>query len=191
MEDWYPPHGIRHDRSQDLIDAAWAFACGAHFGQYRKYTGKPYITHPIAVARIVASVTDDCNAICAALLHDTVEDCEVTYEELLKQEHGFGYPIANLVMELTDVSKPENGNRKYRKAMDREHTAQASPLGQTVKLADLIHNSESILEYDKDFAVVYMKEKALLLPFLEQGDRSLVRRAEAIVDTYYKERRIK
>lgn len=188
MEDWYPPHGIKHDRSQDLIDAAWQFACTAHLGQYRKYTGKPYITHPIAVARIVASVTDDCNAICAALLHDTVEDCEVTYEELLKQELGFGYPIAALVMELTDVSKPEDGNRKYRKAMDREHTAQASPLGQTIKLADLIHNSSCIMEHDKDFAVVYMKEKALLLPLLKEGHSNLWLIAADLVHLYYTRR---
>ena len=175
-------HGITHTRSQSLIDFAYEFAKKAHGMQERKYTGEPYITHPVAVAQLVASVTDDCEKICAALLHDVVEDTPVTYEQLI--DIGFMWPIADLVLELSDVSKPEDGNRAIRKALDREHLAKASVRGKTVKLADMIHNSESILEYDPGFAKIYMKEMDLLLEVLTEGDPYLYIQAVHIVKNY-------
>jgi len=81
-------HGITHGRSQGLIDFAYRYAEEAHKGQVRKYTGEPYINHPVAVARIVAGVTDDCEMICAALLHDVIEDCGKTWQDLV--DVGFG-----------------------------------------------------------------------------------------------------
>ena len=58
----------------EKIIAAYEYAKGLHEGQFR-VSGDPYISHPIAVAEIVASLELDTNSICAALLHDTVEDC--------------------------------------------------------------------------------------------------------------------
>ena len=52
-------------------------AIQAHYGQVRRYTGEPYVNHPIAVADLIASITDDEDMIIAALLHDTVEDTEI------------------------------------------------------------------------------------------------------------------
>ena len=89
------------------------------------------------------------------------------------------------MLELTDVSKPEDGNRATRKALDCEHLAQASNRGKTIKLADLIHNSESICQYDNGFAKVYMKEKAALLKVLVGGDEQLYQDAFNIVAEYY------
>ena len=65
---------IKHSRSQGLIDHVLQMATEYHEGQVRKYTGEPYIIHHIAVANKVSQYTDDCEVICAALLHDVIED---------------------------------------------------------------------------------------------------------------------
>jgi (p)ppGpp synthase/HD superfamily hydrolase len=156
----------------DLETRARDFATAAHarVGQKRKYTGEPYIRHPTAVAELVRGVPHTEEMLAAAWLHDTVEDTGVTFKEI---EEEFGTKVAVLVEWLTDVSKPEDGNRKARKAKDREHIAQAPPEAKTVKLADLIDNGTSITALDPDFAKVYLAEKALLLPALREGDASL------------------
>lgn len=181
-------HGIVHSRSQGVIDFAYRFAKQKHeeVGQVRKYTGEPYIVHPVAVAQIVASVDQGVDLIAAALLHDTIEDTNTTYEEL--RDVGFGHPIAQLVVELTDVSKPEDGNRARRKEIDRQHTAQASPWAKTVKLADLIDNTRSIVLHDENFAKVYMREKQLLLEVLTEGHPVLLAKANELVKDYYLKR---
>ena len=175
-------HGITHSRSQALVDFAYRFAKEAHGDQKRKYTGDPYITHPVRVAQLVAAVTDDVEMICAALLHDVVEDTEVTIGDI--DSAGFGVSIAILVNDLTDISKPSDGNRATRKHIDRMHTAQASRRAKTVKLADLIDNSCSIVVYDPDFARVYMHEKEALLEHLKEGDPTLYALAYQIVMEY-------
>jgi len=171
-----------HSRSQALIDHAYSFARDAHGDQVRKYTGEPYITHPLAVAHIVASVTDDCNMICAAILHDVIEDTPKTSQDLM--EAGFGHPVVNLVMWLTDVSQPHDGNRAFRKTKDLNHTRKATPDAKTIKLADLIHNAVDITQHDPNFARVFMREKALLLKVLEDGDEILFNRATDILISY-------
>ncbi len=112
--------------------------------------------------------------IIAALLHDVVEDTPVTIGEV--REH-FGDKVAELVAMLSDVSKPADGNRAARKAIDRAHTAKACPEAQTIKLADMIHNTENIIEHDKDFGRVYVREMDLLLPLLCNGDSKLFEHA--------------
>jgi len=144
----------------NLILLARTFASRAHTGQVRKYTGEPYIEHPIAVAETVRKHNGSKEMIAAALLHDVVEDTDVTLDEV-RQE--FGDAVANLVDDLTDVSKPEDGNRAFRKAIDRDHTAQASAAAMVIKAADLISNTKSIVEHDPGFARVYLKEKRALL----------------------------
>lgn len=144
----------------DLVLLARTFASRAHKEQVRKYTGEPYIEHPIAVAEIVRKHNGSKEMIAAALLHDVVEDTDVTLDEV-RQE--FGDAVANLVDDLTDVSKPEDGNRATRKAIDRDHTAQASAAAMVIKAADLINNTKSITEHDPKFAKVYLKEKRALL----------------------------
>jgi len=165
-----------------MIEKAKAFATKAHDGQVRKYSGEPYITHPLAVADIVASVRSDESMIVAAILHDTVEDTEVTIDDILLE---FGFRVADLVDDLTDISKPEDGNRRIRKGIDCSHTYNSSPDAKTIKLADLIHNTESIVKCDPDFSKVYMKEKAALLRVLRSGDYDLYQQAMAQVDEYY------
>jgi hypothetical protein len=84
------------------------------------------------------------------------------------------------VAALTDISRPNDGDRKIRKAIDRNHLAGASARAQTIKLADLIDNSRSIVERDPDFAKVYLAEKRELLAVLTEGDETLLNRARAI-----------
>jgi len=168
-------------RAPHIINKALQFASSAHSGQVRKYSGEPYINHPIAVAKIVGSIPHDTNMIAAALLHDVVEDCGVSLRQI---EQQFGTDIATLVENLTDVSKPEDGNRSVRKAIDRAHLANASSRAASIKLADTIHNSEDIIKNDPKFAKVYMVEKKLLLNVISHGDQSLYRRASNCVNGY-------
>ena len=113
------------------------------------------------MAALVAEYTGDPEMIAAAWLHDTVEDTPVTLEELGRE---FGPGVAELVDQLTDVSRAGDGNRKLRKAIDREHLAGASARAQTVKLADLIDNAVDICRNDTKFARVYLDEMAELKP---------------------------
>ena len=161
-------------------ERARVFATAAHAAvkQVRKYTFEPYIVHPTEVASIVASVPHTNEMLAAAWLHDTVEDTGVSIVDIQKE---FGNEVASLVGWLTDVSKPEDGNRAVRKAIDREHTAMAPAAAQTVKLADLIANSRSIMAHDPAFAKIYLEEKRMLLKVLTRGDATLMARARSIV----------
>lgn len=161
-----------------MIEKALKFATYAHMGQKRKYTGEEYIVHPIEVMEIVKSVPHTEAMLIAALLHDTIEDCGVTEGQI---EANFGREVADLVIWLTDVSKPSDGNRKIRKEIDRQHTAKAPAEAKTIKLADLISNTVSIVEHDKHFATVYLREKKLLLEVLKEGDSTLFEKASAFV----------
>lgn len=163
----------------NLERRAQIFATEKHKNQKRKYTGDPYIIHPAAVAAQVRNVLNHTEEqLAAAWLHDTVEDCGVTIAEITEL---FGSEVAYLVGWLTDVSLPSDGNRATRKAIDRRHTAQAPAAAQTIKLADLIDNSVSIIRHDEKFAKVYLREKALLLEVLTKGDARLLQQAKAIV----------
>lgn len=155
----------------------------AHKGQTRKYTGEPYISHPFSVAGLVAAVSTNDDMLVAALLHDIVEDTDVTIETV---QGVFGVTVASLVSDLTDISKPEDGNRKKRKELDRIHTAAATRDAKTIKLADLIDNTKTIIMYDPKFAKVYMEEKRLLLEVLGDGDKMLFTIADRMVQEYFK-----
>ncbi len=162
--------------SRNLVRRAEEFAKRAHgeLGQRRKYTGEPYEVHPEAVARLVASVTDDPEVIAAAWLHDVVEDTGVTLKEI---EQEFGARVMELVADLTDVSRQPDGNRAVRKAIDLAHTAKAAPEAKTVKLADLIDNCRSIAAHDPGFAKVYLDEMGRMLDVLKDGDEILYKMA--------------
>ena len=151
----------------DITERALRFATLAHEGQVRKYTGEPYIIHPIAVAELVRSVDLDDEIVAAAYLHDVVEDCDVGIEEIAED---FGSRVAQFVGEVTNVSRPEDGNRKARKALDRAHLSKASYEGKSIKLADMLDNSRSIIPRDPGFAEVYLREMELALPELSEGN---------------------
>ena len=89
--------------------------------------------------------------------------------------------VSKMVEGLTDVSKPEDGNRKTRKAMDKDHLAKQSAEVQTVKLADIISNSQDIKANDPKFAEVYIEEMKALLEVMDKGDKTLYAKAKEIV----------
>ena len=165
----------------DVIEKAKIFATAAHaaVGQLRKYTYEPYIVHPAEVAGIIDSLEGaTAEMVAAAWLHDVVEDTGVTIETIRAE---FGEKVAELVGWLTDVSRPEQGNRATRKAIDRAHTAMASAEAQTIKLADLISNTRSILEHDEKFAKTYLEEKRMLLEVMTKGDATLMAEARKYI----------
>lgn len=165
---------------QDIVARAKAFATQAHkrIDHRRKYSNKSYDVHLRAVTELVASVTDDPGMIAAAWLHDTVEDTPATFYDI---ESEFGPRIAQMVTDLTDVSRPSDGNRAARKAIDRDHLSQACPEAKTVKLADLIDNCSDICRNDPRFGRVYITEAAALLEVLHEGDQVLYEQASRTI----------
>jgi (p)ppGpp synthase/HD superfamily hydrolase len=168
-----------------LVDRAAILAHHAHqvlMDHRRKYDGTPYISHPMAVAQMVAEFGGTDEMVAAALLHDTLEDTPLD-PRLIFNLDDTG-EVLDLVIELTDISRPENGNRAIRKTIDRLHIAQASEAGQNIKLCDLIHNAQNIQDFDPGFAKVYRSEMRLLLPMMTKADISLKKQLEEILAKY-------
>jgi (p)ppGpp synthase/HD superfamily hydrolase len=165
------------------IREAWMFASGAHaaIGQLRKYTHDPYIVHPEEVALIVSTVPHVTEMIEAAYLHDVVEDTKVSIADI---HVNFGPLVAHYVSGLTNVAKPEDGNRAKRFEINcHKLQAQCAEI-QTIKVADLISNSATIFYHDPKFAVTYLKEKTTLLGLLTKADETLRRRAYLVVNAH-------
>jgi len=161
----------------DLFARARDYASYAHtrINHKRKYTGQPYQVHLKSVVQILRQVTDDGDMLAAAWLHDTVEDTEATHHQI---EEQFGKNVAALVYQLTDISRPGDGNRAYRKALDRAHLSEASDAAKTIKLADIIDNTRDICKHDEKFARVYVHEVGALLDVLQGGDERLFAQAQ-------------
>lgn len=158
-------------RTLELIHRAEDFARQAHGDQKRKFHGAPYWHHLQAVARTLMRYGATPDVIAAGWLHDVIEDTKTSYQELSQK---FGFVIANLVIEVTDVSQrysgntPEGvGNRVLRKAIDRQYLAGASWRGQMIKCADILDNTGDILTHGGDFAQIYVPEKKLLIDRLD------------------------
>jgi guanosine-3',5'-bis(diphosphate) 3'-pyrophosphohydrolase len=129
--------------SLQLILKALSFAARKHRDQRRKDdNGSPYINHPIALANVlcIEAGIEDAEILCAALLHDTVEDTDTSPEELGAL---FGEVIRDIVMEVTDDQRLP---KRERKRMQIVHAAGASPQAQLVKLADKICNLRDIAD---------------------------------------------
>ena len=114
---------------------ALAFASRKHTHQRRKdVDASPYINHPIALVSILAAEAgiNDCDTLCAALLHDTIEDTDTSVEELVE---AFGGPVASLVQEVTDDKRLPKAERKL---LQVEHAAHLSPKARSAdKIANL------------------------------------------------------
>lgn len=126
-----------------MIDEAIEFAARAHEGQFRKGTKRPYIVHPIEVADIVATMTQNEEVICAAVLHDTIEDCEGVTEELLRKE--FGERIAFMVAQ---ESEDKTKTWEERKGATIRHLVNAPVEVKMIALADKLSNMRDI---DRDY----------------------------------------
>ena len=127
-----------------LLDRAIVFALRAHAGTERRGMGFPYIVHPLEAVEIVATMTADQELLAAAALHDTVEDTDVTIEQIREE---FGEHIASLVeaesdIKVTGVSKEESWRIRKQAAIDR---LAAAPLdAKMVALGDKLSNMRAI-----------------------------------------------
>ena len=168
--------------TQKELDTILKFATVAHDGQIRKYTRDPYIVHPKAVAAKVKEIGGSMEMQAAAYLHDVLEDTDVSVEELgqflfcavaIKDS---AEDILDMVIDLTDEfdkAKYPDLNRKTRKAKEADRLTRASADAQTVKYCDLFDNTLSITEHDPKFSKVYLKEKAILLESMKDGDAKM------------------
>lgn len=157
------------------------FARNVHRGQQRKYTGNPHADHLAEVAGIVATVAAESvkwdvvggvegrvdRMVATAWLHDCIEDQGITRDQLAIM---FGPIVADGVLLLSDM---DEGSRAWRKAAARDRLAAAPGWIQTIKCADLISNTSSIVMHDPKFAVTYLEEKHLLLDVLVHADPRL------------------
>ena len=126
-----------------LLLKALAFAAHKHRDQRRKDAeASPYINHPIALANVLVNEggVSDNDVLCAALLHDTVEDTATTHEELV---NAFGSRIARIVAEVTDDKTLPKAERKR---LQVEHAPRLSLEAKLVKLADKVCNLRDVAE---------------------------------------------
>ena len=127
------------------LERALCLAAAAHRKQNRKSTGMPYISHPVHVAIILIKYGLPENAVVAGILHDVVEDTDVTLADVKRQ---FGDEVANLVDEVSE--KKYEGEIKLpwlvRKQDLLSRLAHATPLALAVKSADALHNCQTILD---------------------------------------------
>lgn len=128
-----------------MINKAIEFATRAHAGQFRKGTRRPYIVHPIEVGDIVSTMTQDEEIISAAVLHDTIEDCEGVSREILARK--FSERVAGIVAQ---ESEDKTKTWMERKSATIEHIRNAPREVQMVGLADKLSNMRDI---DRDYPV--------------------------------------
>ena len=166
-----------------MVEEARSFAEKAHEGQFRKGTKRPYIVHPLEVAKIVSTMTDDEEMISAALLHDTLEDCRQVTKEQIKE--AFGERVLEMVrQESEDKSK----TWVERKSTTIRHLKTAQREVQMIALADKLSNMRDI---DRDYPVVgeelwnrfRMKDKKMI-GWYYKGIQDALREAFSEVPAY-------
>lgn len=162
-----------------LVYKAKLFATQAHNGQVRRYTGEPYVTHPVAVSEILAHCFEEPEVLAAGLLHDVIEDTDFSKRDI---EIRFGSKVSELVDEVTKITTRATGNRELRVKLECEHLAGISFHGKSIKLADIIQNLTGLAELDPKFALQYTKEKQLALKSLKGGHPLLWSKAAILVD---------
>jgi len=127
----------------DLIRSAWAFSIQKHEGQ-RRASGEAYIGHPLEVAQVLAELKMDATAIAAGLLHDAVEDTDVTASDIAKR---FGEQVAHIVEGVTKLDKIKFANREDHQAENirKMLLAMVTDLRVVIiKLADRLHNMRTL-----------------------------------------------
>lgn len=161
------------------------FADKAHGNQTRRYTPDRYIVHPTRVMEICRQYTNDRAMLAAALLHDVLEDTDVTkdnIEDFLRtiMDHQQAQRTIKLVVELTDIYVKKNFpemNRRKRKMKEADRLGKTSPEAQTIKYADIVDNSGEIATHDPDFAEIFLDECRNLLTKMTKGNSELRQRA--------------
>lgn len=128
----------------DIVDKAIVFATEAHHGTERRGKGFPYIVHPLEAMAIVATMTNDEELLAATVLHDTIEDTDVTFEDISRE---FGPRIAHLVATETDVRYATDGTKltwKERKQRDMNNLKASSREVKIIAMGDKLSNMRAI-----------------------------------------------
>ena len=146
-------HSYLPDDKADLIQKAYYFAEECHRGQMRM-SGEPYIAHPLEAANFLAGLKLDADTIMAALLHDVIEDCEITYDEI---KDSFGEPVAKLVDGVTKLTRMDyrlpgdttsdqpDSDLLYAESLRKMLVAMAEDIRVVlIKLADRLHNMQTL-----------------------------------------------
>jgi len=141
-----------------LVQKAYEFAAKNHEGQLRK-SGEPYIIHPVNVAYILASIELDEPTICAALLHDIVEDTKVTHQDVI---NIFGQEIADLVDGVTKLTQFQQ-NITVKEQQVEDYRKMFLAMGKDIrviliKLADRLHNMRTLKFLTRDRQIAISKE---------------------------------
>ena len=138
-----------------LFDKAVKLAVEAHSGTERRCKGYPYIIHPMEAVAIVATMTNDQEMLAAAILHDVVEDTDVTLEQIRDE---FGDRVATLVQHET-APDDENLTWREKKSIQVERLAAAPIDSKIVALGDKLSNMQGIaLDYRQGFGVAFMPQ---------------------------------
>ena len=144
------------DEDARRLRDAFEFACAAHSGQVRK-DGSPYVTHPLAVAEIIEEMGLDIDSAIAAMLHDTIEDTNTSYDEIKKR---FGTAVADLVDGVTKLTRVQYTYKEDEQMenLRKMFLAMAKDIRVIlIKIADRLHNMRTI-EYQNEKK---RREKAL------------------------------
>lgn len=166
-----------------------------HADQVRKYTGEPYTEHLYSVAEEVSKFEP--TMIEVALSHDFLEDVEGSTSDELRDfllDSNYSEERANEivqgVIDLTDVYTKEaypELNRAKRKQLEAERLGKVNPKSQSVKYADLIDNTHSIAEHDKNFAKTYLEEKRVIIGLMKNGNKDLYDKVKQTLSAASKE----
>lgn len=151
---------------------ALAVATQAHRGQKRKGKDEDYICHPMRVAERVRGLGGDEAMVCAALLHDVVEDTDIPLDHI---DRVFGTDVGNLVLELTEP-KHTGLNRHTRVTREIMRLLTISPRAKVIKLADIEDNLSAIEDLDLKFGRQYLREKLRALGVLRNANRDFYQR---------------
>lgn len=164
-----------------MLQTALMVSAGIHFGQTRKNTGLPYIVHPVAVMEIVSLYSLDEDVLTATVLHDSIEDCNYTYEMLVR---NFNERVAGLVVELTNIRLDKSIPRHIRKQADKARLETISKEAKLVKLADTKHNVLCMIREnaDPDYKQTFFLEKLDLIPVLEEGCPELYQELKVLLE---------
>ena len=165
--------------SNPILRAAFV-AQTAHEGQKRRGTGEDYISHPsrVAAAATLYDPTDEA-AVCAAWLHDVVEDTPVTLEDI---NELFGDTVATIVDGLTNDGPREDQTREERKALDRKRLKGAPERVKIIKMLDRLDNIRDCGSLKPSFVQKYCRESRLLGEVLADADERLARNLFTAID---------
>lgn len=157
------------------------FAAKCHAGQKRKFGNSPYINHPISVAKRISHNHQNQSLIVAALLHDVIEDCDVSYVDI---QHYFGDHIAVLVQSVTNSCF--EGDRLERKTAEFNRISKCGRHARILKLYDRLDNIEDLESHmisgnaTKGFCELYAKESLMLIDLIGNSDEQCSQQIDKI-----------